>query len=268
MKMKFIVGIDADGTIFDSMNIKHKEVFWQCMVDKWDLSACEGEVLALGEKINLYSKNRGVNRFPALLMVMEGISALDGLDKSPLRAFVNSGAPLSNAGLKKYIEENGEDKLLADTLEWSLEVDRRFSEKTESLAPFVGADRAIRKISGDAVVVTVSSASRAILERDLANASLDSLVTKIMGQENGKKREQLLFAKKEFESDAILMIGDAISDCEAARSVGAAFYPILPGREEYSWERFTNKYFDAFISGEYKEKYEAALYEEFLNIFE
>ena len=64
----------------------------------------------------------------------------------------------------------------------------------------------------------------------------------------------------------VLMIGDAIGDYEAAKSVNALFYPIMPGKEEESWLEFLNvgstKFFDGTFAGEYEKK----LLNEFLSI--
>ena len=266
--MKFIIGIDADGTIFDTMNIKHKEVFWQCMMERWGVDDPDGSVLAMAEKINLYSKSRGVNRFPGLLAVMERCPALDGLDKSPLSDFINSDYPTSNAGLERYINDGHTQSILLDALAWSRDIDRVFAEKTENLLPFVGADKSIRRMSAVADVVIISSASGAILERDLANAQLTDCITKVMGQECGKKHEQLSAVISDLSPDRILMIGDAISDRDAAKRVGAYFYPIIPGGEEESWQSFFDKYLDAFINDEYHGRYEELLYDKFLAVFE
>ena len=265
--MKFVIGIDADGTIFDTMNIKHKEVFWQCMMERFGVEDTDGSILAMAEKINLYSKSRGVNRFPGLLAVMEGTPALKSLDKSPLSAFIKSGYPLSNAGLEKYIKDGHGDKILCEALAWSHDIDRVFAEKTEGLLPFTGADKAIRRMSDYADIVIISSASGAILERDLKAACLTEHITKIMGQECGKKHEQLASIISSLSPDRVLMIGDAISDCEAARRVGAYFYPIMPGKEEYSWDMLSGKYFDTLMDDTYHELHEGRLYEEFLGIF-
>ena len=266
--MKYIVGIDADGTIFDTMNIKHKEVLWQCMMERWGVADPDGKILMAAEKINLYSKSRGVNRFPGLLCVMEICPTLATLDKTPLRDFINSGYPMSNSGLEKYINDGHGEKILADTLAWSHDIDRVFAEKTEGLMPFVGASAAIRKMAGKVDVVIVSSASGTILERDLETAGLTECITKIMGQECGKKHQQIEAVKASLTPDRVLMIGDAISDCDAAKHAGAYFYPIIPGSEEKSWGEFIDKYFDSFINDTYHGDHEDRLYDEFIAVFE
>ena len=59
------------------------------------------------------------------------------------------------------------------------------------------------------------------------------------------------------------MTGDAPGDMKAARANGVLFYPINPGHEEDSWERFYNEALDKFFAKEYEGDYEAALVEEF-----
>ena len=55
------------------------------------------------------------------------------------------------------------------------------------------------------------------------------------------------------------MIGDAPGDRDAAHAVGALFYPINPGAEELSWERFYDETSERFLEGTYAGAYEAAL---------
>jgi hypothetical protein len=50
---------------------------------------------------------------------------------------------------------------------------------------------------------------------------------------------------------------------EAAKTVGARFYPISPGHEEESWERLRQEALGRFFAGEYSGKYEHDLIEDF-----
>ena len=59
------------------------------------------------------------------------------------------------------------------------------------------------------------------------------------------------------------MIGDAPGDMKAAKANGVLFYPINPGHEETSWERFYNESMDKFFNKEYEGEYENTLIEEF-----
>jgi hypothetical protein len=86
----------------------------------------------------------------------------------------------------------------------------------------------------------------------------------IAGQEMGTKTEHLKFAAAgKYAPEKILMIGDAPGDFNAAKANGALFYPIVPGDEEVSWERFYNEAMDRFFEGKYAGEYEAELVRKF-----
>jgi len=58
-------------------------------------------------------------------------------------------------------------------------------------------------------------------------------------------------------------MGDAHGDLEAARGNQALFFPINPGYEEESWERFYKEGIPRFLAGEFAGAYEASLIAEF-----
>ncbi len=61
----------------------------------------------------------------------------------------------------------------------------------------------------------------------------------IAGQEMGKKADHLrLAAAGKYPADHVLMIGDAPGDLKAARANGFLFFPVNPGAEDASWQRF------------------------------
>ena len=67
----FFVGIDSDGCAFDTMEIKHKECFAPNIIKHWHLQAVSKYAREAAEFVNLYSKWRGINRWPALVMVFD-----------------------------------------------------------------------------------------------------------------------------------------------------------------------------------------------------
>ena len=62
------------------------------------------------------------------------------------------------------------------------------------------------------------------------------------------------------------MIGDAPGDLIAAKKNKVLFYPILAGKEEFSWKRLGSEAIQLFINGLYKGEYEENLIEEFYSI--
>ena len=67
---EFFIGIDSDGCIFDSMEIKHKECFTPMFIKHFELQAVSKYARECWDFVNLYSKTRGANRFPALVRAL------------------------------------------------------------------------------------------------------------------------------------------------------------------------------------------------------
>jgi len=62
----------------------------------------------------------------------------------------------------------------------------------------------------------------------------------------------------------VLMVGDAVGDMEAASANGIFFYPIVPGKEEESWQKFIEDvlplvYNHKYISEKYILKYKKVI---------
>ena len=66
-KYDFLVGIDSDGCAFDTMELKQKECFTPNTIKYWDLQGVSKYAREACEFVNLYSKSRVINRFPALV---------------------------------------------------------------------------------------------------------------------------------------------------------------------------------------------------------
>jgi hypothetical protein len=72
-----------------------------------------------------------------------------------------------------------------------------------------------------------------------------------------------LASRGKYAPDRVLMIGDAPGDMKAARPNDALFFPVNPGHEEESWQRFREEAVHRFLAGEYAGAYEAQLIAEF-----
>lgn len=267
---KFFIGIDSDGTAFDSMTIKHTDSFIPAMLKVWDLKGVEKRTAEIEQYINLYSKNRGINRFPGLYMTFQQMKKENIFDEdiSSLDEFIKSGKGFSTKALEEFINENDSD-FLKKVLEWNNLSDKLFAENCKDIQPFKFVKESLEKAKDKAVIGVISSATKEGLVTDWTGGGIAQYASVILGKENGNKKEQL---KKEafgkYENINILMIGDAIGDMEAAKSIDALFYPIIAGEEEKSWERFYNESLDKFLQGEYKGEYEDSLIDYFFKKFE
>lgn len=262
---KYFIGIDSDGTAFDSMTIKHKKAFIPGFIEIWGYEAYAKDITEICEHINLYSKTRGIDRFSGLELTFDEIKKL-GIkvpDYSSLTGFLNTGK-LSNDTLVEYLKSN-DDAFLKDVLEWSRRADELFKKEVKELQPFKAVKEFLIKSKGIADTAVISSASESSLKDDWKKDNLDAYVSEIYGQEFGTKKVQLETAlKRGYEQS--MMIGDAIGDLKAAQAVGACFYPIIPGREEESWQELCNKYLDIFFRNEFNEKIQQVLINELFEV--
>ena len=271
---KFFVGIDSDGCVFDTMEIKHKECFIPNNIKYWNLQAVSKYAREAAEFVNLYSKWRGINRFPALVMGFDLLREWDDVKKrgisipeaSELRKFIDSGRPLSNPSFKEYINEIGSNDELNTALEWSEAVNKTVDDMVYGMPPFPFVRESLEKLEDMADMLVVSATPTGALEKEWSENELDSFVRVIAGQEMGSKKEHLaLAASGKYESHHILMIGDAPGDLKAARANNALFYPIMPGHEDASWQRFYEEASDRFLNETYAGEYEEKLIQDFLD---
>jgi phosphoglycolate phosphatase-like HAD superfamily hydrolase len=270
-KHEFFVGIDSDGCVFDSMEIKHKECFIPNIIKYWELQAVSKYAREAAEFVNLYSKWRGANRFPALLMVFDLLRERPEVQRrgvkipeaEKLREYVQSGVPQSNATLKEWVERTN-DPILKRTLEWSEAVNRTIADIVKGVPPFPFVRESLEKLSQKADIIIVSQTPTEALVREWEEHGIAKYAAIIAGQELGSKTEHIrLAAGGMYPPEKMLMIGDAPGDLKAARANNALFYPINPGHEEESWQRFYEEAIDRFFNGTYAGEYEKKLVEEF-----
>ena len=267
----FFVGIDSDGCAFDTMEVKHKECFIPNIVKYYDLAAISKYLRETAEFLNLYSRWRGINRFPGLVMTFDLLdtrsevvvrgSRLPAYEE--LRAWVATASSFSNPALATAVTAGGGPEL-ALALEWSEGVNRSIAEIVRAVPPFPLVRESLECMAGKADVMVVSATPFEALAREWEEHGLAQHVAAIAGQEHGTKRDHLaLAAASRYDTDKILMIGDALSDWSAATANQALFYPIEPGFEDQSWQRFFEEALPRFLAGTYAGTYMDAQIERF-----
>lgn len=267
----FFVGIDSDGCAFDSMEIKHKECFCPNIIKYWGLQPISKYAREAVEFVNLYSKWRGTNRWPALISTFDFLKVrpeviarrCDVPKADKVREFIASGKSLSNDGLKSYMAEHPDPELdLA--LQWSVAVNRTIEDIVHDLPPFPYVRESLALLQTKADAIVVSQTPGEALMREWTEHDLTKYVRVIAGQEVGTKTQHLkMAAGGKYAPQQMLMIGDAPGDLQAARSNNALFFPVNPGHEEESWERFYKEGVHKFMAGDFAGDYETGLIAEF-----
>jgi phosphoglycolate phosphatase-like HAD superfamily hydrolase len=269
-KFDTFVGIDSDGCIFDTMEIKQKDFFHPAIIRHWKLETIEPQVRAAAEFTYLYSMYRGLNRFLGLCKTFELLNdwpeARDNAtlpDPADLRTFCDSGLPLSNQTIKAEAERTG-SSLLDKVHTWSIELNESIDSTMPDPPPFPGTEEALKQIYENSDAIVISQTQAVALLKDWYRDDLAKYVSVIAGPELGSKIDHFTMAAVDrYPSNTILMIGDAPGDLATAQAIGCNFYPINPGHEAGSWQRFLNEAYPKFLSGGFPEEYQQQLNHEF-----
>ena len=268
---KFFIGIDSDGCVFDTMEIKHKECFCPAFINHFGLQPASKYAREVWEFVNLYSRSRGINRFKAVLRAVHlfnerkevgkrnaAVGLLEGLAE-----WVEREPKLGNPALEAELRENPHPDLEL-AYRWSLEVNSAVEKIVRNVPPFPYVHESLAAVRESSDAIVVSQTPQEALQREWTEQGLNEYVRMIAGQEMGRKSEHIkLAAAGKYDPSRMLMIGDAPGDLEAARDNNALFYPVIPGDEEASWQLFYEDALDRFFEGTYAGTYELNLIEKF-----
>ena len=173
---------------------------------------------------------------------------------------------LGNPALDQVIKNATGTRLeeLRKIMEWRLDVNNTISEIVYNLPPFPYVCQSLQQLGGKADMVVVSATPYEALKREWDEHNISQYVTLIAGQEMGSKAEHLFIsANGKYAADHIIMIGDSPGDLKAAQSVDALFFPVNPGYEEKSWQKFLDQGIDKFLNCTYEGEYQDQLIAEF-----
>lgn len=266
---EFLVGVDSDGCAFDTMELKHKECFIPAFINHYGLQGVSKYARESSEFVNLYSKSRGVNRFPGLVEQLDWLRQRPEVktrgvqvpDPQGLREWISREPKLGNPALQRAVEETS-DPDLRQALDWSLAVNRAIADMVRGVPPFAYVRESLEKLADEADLLVVSATPNEALCAEWREHDLERFVRAICGQELGSKREVLTLARH-YPAGHVLMVGDAPGDFKAAEANGCLFFPINPGQEEASWKRLYEEGINRFLDGTFAGDYERRLLEEF-----
>jgi phosphoglycolate phosphatase-like HAD superfamily hydrolase len=270
-KHEFLVAIDSDGCAFDTMEVKHKECFIPNTIRFFDLQPVSRYGREAAEFVNLYSKWRGINRFPALTMTLDLLRNRPEVTKrgvaiavlASVQDWMKRETKLGMPALQAEVERTGDPDLWR-TYEWSKAVNEAIDQMVRGVPPFPFVRETLEKLAGVADVIVCSATPGQALQKEWEEHGIAPYTVAICGQEVGSKKEILAQAiKAGYSADNVLMIGDAPGDMAAAQAVSARYYPVNPGAEDASWQRFFEHACARFLKGAYAGLYERELIEEF-----
>ncbi len=270
---EFLVAIDTDGCITDNMNGKQMLIFHPQFMEFYSLWNIESYFREVAEYYNLFSTDRGCNRFIAVSLTLRALSSREDVqevlkgknmelpDTTSLTKYINyvqeNKLGLGNPSLENFISKNPTDFSLYKLLGWSEAVNRTFPHISAKIPPFDNVRESLRLMSQSADIMVVSKTPYADLADYWEKQGIADYVQVIAGQEMGSKGHHIEVAKKagKYEDDCVMMIGDGKGDLKGVKTNNGLFYPIAPGKEQDAWNKFPEA-FEIFIQRKYKGEFE------------
>ena len=187
------------------------------------------------KEINLYSINRGINRFEALIIFFEklkflnfeAISDYSYPNLKPIKYLRDLNIPLTDKNLKKLKKKIDKDEYLDinKAISWSLAVNEKVENLAKKMPLISGASQTINYLSKHADIIVVSNTPFTALYNDWSNYNIKDVASMICSQETGSKIDIIEAATKEkYDKSKVLMIGDSPSDFYAAKKNDISFF--------------------------------------------
>ena len=178
---EFFIGIDSDGCVFDTMEIKHKECFCPQYIKHFSLQKISKYARESWDFVNLYSKFRGANRFKALVRAVDLLRDRKEVktrkaelpDFSLLVKWMKKETKLGNPALEKFAAEVN-DPVINNILSWSKEVNKSIEEMVHDIPPFPFFKESLMKMIDKADAIVVSQTPLEALVREWKEHNIDS----------------------------------------------------------------------------------------------
>lgn len=276
----FLVAIDTDGCITDNMNGKQMLIFHPHYMEFYGLWGIESYFREVAEYYNLFSVDRGCNRFIAVQLTLKALSDREDVgkvlrekqielpDRKPLEDYIayakEKKVGLGNPSLEEFIRKNPTNLALYKLLGWSEAVNRTFPHISAKIPPFNRVKECLELMAKHADIIVVSKTPYQDLADYWEAQGIARFVQIICGQEMGSKAHHIEMAKKAggYGDHQVLMLGDGAGDLKAVKANNGFFYPVPPGKEQEAWYQFPRA-FQAFIRKEYGGEFEKGLLDAF-----
>ena len=276
----FLVAIDTDGCVTDNMNGKQMLIFHPQFMEFFQLWEIESYYREVAEYYNLFSVDRGCNRFIAIQLTLNALKSRKDVQKilkekhikfpetESLNNYINytkkNKLGLGNPSLEEFLNQNPKNFALYKLLGWSEAVNRTFPHISAKIPPFDKVKECLELMAQYADILIVSKTPYTDLANYWETQGIAQYVQIISGQEMGSKGHHIEVAKKsgQYEDNQVLMIGDGGGDLKAVKENNGLFYPTPPGQEQDAWDNFSDA-FQLFAKVKYKGEFEDKLLNQF-----
>lgn len=261
--------VNSSGTVINGMEINHNLCYGPSFIEVWEMNDNARLTQEIWNEINIYEKTRGINRFRALLTMLERINGIliPTSKFTALENWIAHSNKLSIDHLKAEITKN-QDPLLIKALKWSELINQKMALiETIDKKPFNYAQEALEKASKYFDIAVISGANQDAIIEEWEHHGLLQFVDVIGSQEEGSKSECVSkLMDKGYDNQNVMMIGDVIDDYDATVCHKVSFYPIIINDEASSWLIFKDFYLDKIIQHDYSQ-FQDALIKMFMSNF-
>ncbi len=260
-KREFLVCMDSDGCVMDTVRIKHCTVFCPELIRVFSLDEYAAMITSAWKEINITGITRGIPRFESVVQIFDRLKnrGVDVPGAEDIAAWVRTASELSTASLQQEMLRTG-SLALRKLQEWNNACNRRIQALEPTFEPFPGVETSLRQLHAVADVAVVSAANESAIESEWTRYGLSRHADVIFGQEVGSKANSIaVMLACGYESRKVMMVGDAMGDAQAAAANGVAFVPILPGREAESWRRLQEEALPKLLHGTFNPAYQNEL---------
>ena len=260
-KRDFLVCLDSDGCVMDTVRLKHCNVFCPELIRSFGLEQYNDYITEAWEEINLHSITRGISRFESVVQIFDRLKnrGVELPGSEDIADWVANSSELSTATLKAEVLRTG-SPALRKLQQWNTICNRRIQTLEPTFEPFPGVENSLRQLHAVADVAVVSAANESAIASEWNRYGLARHADVIFGQEVGSKANSIAaMLACGYESRKVMMVGDAMGDAQAAAANGVAFVPILPGREAESWRRLQEEALPKLLHGTFRPEYQAEL---------
>ena len=228
-KREFLICMDSDGCVMDTVRIKHSTVMCPELIRVFALDDHADFITAAWDEINLHTITRGISRFESVRLVFDRLKnrGIEIPGSEDIAAWVDTATELSTASLQRELQKTG-SLALRKLQEWNNACNRRIQALEPTFEPFPGVEESLRQLHAVADVAVVSAANESAIASEWKRYGLARHADVIFGQEVGSKANSIAtMLACGYESRKVMMVGDAMGDAQAAAANGVAFVPRL-----------------------------------------
>lgn len=265
-KKEYLICIDSDGTVMDTMTVKHEKCFGPALIEVLGIHEHQDDILKRWLEINLYEKTRGINRFQGFYDICCFMQENYGMHFDGIQDFkewVMTTKEFSVSSIRKYMEKAKDTSLFEKAIDWSKLVNEKISSLPPS-KPFDGVKDVLEYAMMFADLIGVSSANKEAVKEEWTRLDLMKCFAFVGCQDIGNKASIISQALESgYAKENVIMLGDAIGDYDAAKKNGVWFFPIIPKHEVESWASFEKEGLIHLLSGKFDSAYQKKLLDTF-----